>query len=106
MAGATELRRLRFAPRDWHRGPLVRRRCREAIWQRRHAGLRRNRKTCDRCNPHEPVTHAPAEPGLNAMPTTIPAQATVPGLHAGPEVSRLLEFRNIRVVYDNAIEAI
>ena len=41
------------------------------------------------------------------MPTTIPTKADLGGgAHAPPDPSCLLEFRNIRIVYDNAIEAI
>ena len=40
------------------------------------------------------------------MPTTIPTQANIGGAQAAPDPSCLLEFRNIRIVYDNAIEAI
>ena len=40
------------------------------------------------------------------MPTTIPTKANPAGAHAAPDPSCLLEFRNIRIVYDNAIEAI
>ena len=40
------------------------------------------------------------------MPTTIPTQASISGAQAAPDPSCLLEFRNIRIVYDNAIEAI
>ena len=37
---------------------------------------------------------------------TIPTQATSGGAQTAPDPSCLLEFRNIRIVYDNAIEAI
>ena len=40
------------------------------------------------------------------MPAAIPTQATTGGAQAAPDPSCLLEFRNIRIVYDNAIEAI
>jgi branched-chain amino acid transport system ATP-binding protein len=40
------------------------------------------------------------------MPTTIPTQANTSGAQTAPDPSCLLEFRNIRIVYDNAIEAI
>ena len=43
---------------------------------------------------------------MNTMPTAIPTQATTSGAQAAPDPSCLLEFRNIRIVYDNAIEAI
>src|SRR5437762_4522499 len=40
------------------------------------------------------------------MPTTIPTQANISGARPAPDPSCLLEFRNIRIVYDSAIEAI
>jgi branched-chain amino acid transport system ATP-binding protein len=40
------------------------------------------------------------------MPTTIPTKAAFEGAQTAPDPSCLLEFRNIRIVYDNAIEAI
>jgi hypothetical protein len=59
-----------------------------------------------RCHPGAAASRAAAEPGLNEMPTTIPTQANINSVQAAPDPSCLLEFRNIRVVYDNAIEAI
>ena len=43
---------------------------------------------------------------MSAMPTAIATQATTSGTQAAADPSCLLEFRNIRIVYDNAIEAI
>ena len=106
LAGPTQLRRIRSAARDRHRRPVVRRRRRQAIRQWRHASLRRNRKNRHRRDPGAAAAHAAAEPGLSAMPTTIPTQANISGAQAAPDPSCLLEFRNIRIVYDNAIEAI
>ena len=40
------------------------------------------------------------------MPAAIPTQATTGGAQTAPDPPCLLEFRNIRIVYDNAIEAI
>ncbi len=40
------------------------------------------------------------------MPAAIPTQTTIGNVQAAPDPSCLLEFRNIRIVYDNAIEAI
>jgi branched-chain amino acid transport system ATP-binding protein len=40
------------------------------------------------------------------MPTTLPLQTPHAAPQATPAQDCLLEFRNIRVVYDNAIEAI
>ena len=106
LAGPTQLRRIRSAARDRHRRPVVRRRRRQAIRQWRHASLRRNRENRHRRDPGAAAAHAAAEPGLSAMPTTIPTQANISGAQAAPDPSCLLEFRNIRIVYDNAIEAI
>jgi len=43
---------------------------------------------------------------MSAMPTTIPTKASIGSAQAAPDPACLLEFRNIRIVYDNAIEAI
>ncbi|WP_426435721.1 ABC transporter ATP-binding protein [Bradyrhizobium genosp. P] len=40
------------------------------------------------------------------MPTTIPTERSTGAPQAAPAADSLLEFRNIRIVYDNAIEAI
>ena len=106
LAGPAQLRRIRFAARDRHRWPVVRRRRRQAIWQWRHASLRRNRKNRHRCDPGTAAAHATGRPGVSIMPTTIPTQASINGAQAASDPPCLLEFRNIRIVYDNAIEAI
>src|SRR5262249_35662069 len=103
LAGTAKLRGLRPAARDRNRGAVVRRRRRQAIRQWRNAALRGDGEAG---RGGDPRPAARAVGGLRALEMAMATQMEPAGGLAKTEQASLLEFRNMRIVYDNAIEAI